>query len=130
MTRRATKPETSASCARWRPAKARLAGLAQAARAQYTRYADDLAFSGGERFRRGIPGFVAAVAAICEEYDRLKAILTNCIRRGPTKENGERHPDFHAHLAGRVSFFESVHAARGARLRAMLNQIDWGEEAK
>jgi hypothetical protein len=42
----------------------RLAGLANAAGAHYTRYADDLAFSGGPEFSRAIPNFQYAVAKI------------------------------------------------------------------
>ena len=35
----------------------RLTGLARSAGAEYTRYADDLAFSGGEEFERGVERF-------------------------------------------------------------------------
>ncbi len=42
---------------------ARLAGLARAAEAHYTRYADDLVFSGGEAFARSIGRFPIHVAA-------------------------------------------------------------------
>jgi RNA-directed DNA polymerase len=42
----------------------RLAGLARSAGADYTRYADDLAFSGGEDFERGVERFSTHVAAI------------------------------------------------------------------
>jgi RNA-directed DNA polymerase len=45
----------------------RLAGLARSAGATYTRYADDLAFSGGEEFCRGASRFVDHVAAIALE---------------------------------------------------------------
>jgi hypothetical protein len=45
----------------------RLAGLAEAAGASYTRYGDDLAFSGGEQFERGVERFAAHVAAIVDE---------------------------------------------------------------
>jgi hypothetical protein len=45
----------------------RLAGLATAASANYTRYADDLAFSGGDDFGRKSERFAARVAAIAME---------------------------------------------------------------
>lgn len=45
----------------------RLSGLAQAAGAAYTRYADDLAFSGGDRFEHGVERFATHVAAILTE---------------------------------------------------------------
>lgn len=139
----------------------RLAGLAEAAGAVYTRYADDLAFSGGPEFARSAGRFSAHVAAIAAEagfavnhrktrvmrqgvrqelaglvlnealnvarddYDRLKATLTNCVRQGPASQNRDGHPSFREHLAGRVGFVESVNAARGARLRAIFERIDW-----
>jgi len=46
---------------------ARLAGLARAAGAAYTRYADDLAFSGGELLERSARRFQVAVAVIAAE---------------------------------------------------------------
>jgi hypothetical protein len=48
-------------------ADCRLAGLATAAGATYTRYADDLAFSGDARFDRGVDRFATHAAAILLE---------------------------------------------------------------
>lgn len=45
----------------------RLSGLARAAGAAYTRYADDLVFSGGPNFSRGTERFLLRVAAIVLE---------------------------------------------------------------
>ena len=45
----------------------RLAGLARSAGAEYTRYADDLAFSGGDDFERCVERFATHVAVILEE---------------------------------------------------------------
>ena len=139
----------------------RLAGLAQSAGAVYTRYADDLAFSGGEDFARRVDRFSAHAAAILGEegfhvhhrktrvmrqgvrqhlaglvtnqhlnvtrvdFDRLKAILTNCVRQGPETQNREGRADFRAHLEGRVAFVESINPSRGQRLRAVLEAIRW-----
>jgi retron-type reverse transcriptase len=137
----------------------RLTGLAKSAGAVYTRYADDLAFSGGEEFLRCVERFSTHVAAILVEhgfavhhrktrvmrqsvrqhlaglvanerlnirrtdFDRLKATLTNCIRLGPESQNREAHPNFRLHLQGKVSFVESIHHAKGKRLRALFDQI-------
>ncbi|HXE64965.1 MAG TPA: reverse transcriptase family protein [Bryobacteraceae bacterium] len=139
----------------------RLAGLAASAGAAYTRYADDLAFSGNGEFDRRVERFSAhAVAIMLEEgfdvnhrktrimrqgarqhlagltvnaclnvkrqdFDRLKAILTNCVHYGPKSQNRDAHPDFRSHLEGRVGFVESIHPARGKRLRMLLDRIPW-----
>ena len=139
----------------------RLTGLAENCGAVYTRYADDLAFSGGAAFERGVEHFSVRVAAILLEegfsvnhrktrimrqgvrqylagvvanrrlnvprpdYDLLKAILTNCIHRGPESQNRKDHADFRAHLAGRVSFVEMINAKRGEKLRGLFEQIQW-----
>ncbi len=58
-----------------------------------------------------------------DEFDLLKAILTHCIRRGPASQNRDAHPDFRAHLAGRVE--HARRAERGAKLRALFERIVW-----
>jgi hypothetical protein len=154
-----TSPALANLCA-WR-VDCRLAGLALAAGAQYTRYADDLAFSGDEAFERCGSRFATQAAAILLEegfqvnhrktrimrpgvrqylaglvtndhlnvvradFDRLKAILTNCVRHGPESQNREGHAAFRSHLDGRIGFVEMVNPARGARLRRIFEQISW-----
>jgi RNA-directed DNA polymerase len=139
----------------------RLSGLAEAAGAIYTRYADDLAFSGEDEFARGVERFAARAAAIVMEegflvhhrktrvmrrgvrqyiagivvnervnvvradFDKLKAILTNCLRHGPEGQNREGHAVFRSHLDGRVGFVESVSPVKGARLRRIFELIEW-----
>ncbi len=139
----------------------RLAGLAKSAGAAYTRYADDLAFSGDRDFAARAERFSMSVAAILlesgfavnyhktrvmrkgvrqhlaglvtnerlnvprDDVDRLKAILTNCIRHGWQSQNRTAHADFRLHLAGRVAFVESIHPVNGAKLRKLLEQIRW-----
>ncbi len=129
--------------------------------AEYTRYADDLAFSGGEDFEGRAGRFSTHVAAIVLEqgfsvnhrktrimrqgvrqrlagltanqrvnviradFDRLKATLTNCVRKGAASQNREGHPMFRAHLEGRVGFVESINPAKGRRLRRIFEQIAW-----
>ena len=140
----------------------RLRGLAESCRGVYTRYADDLAFSGGQDFTRGIQRFATHVAVIVheegfavnfrktrvmrqgtrqhlaglvtnagvniprEDFDTLKAILTNCVRSGPESQNRSDAKHFREHLAGRVAFVESVNPRKGARLREIFLLIPWG----
>ena len=59
------------------------------------------------------------------DFDLLKATLTNCARLGPDSQNRRDHPSFRAHLQGRVGFVESINPARGKRLRAILERIQW-----
>jgi RNA-directed DNA polymerase len=61
----------------------RLAALAQAAQANYTRYADDLVFSGGDSFARSIGRFPTHVAAIAlEEGFSVQHRKTRVMRQG------------------------------------------------
>ena len=62
---------------------ARLAGLARAAEASYTRYADDLVFSGGDSFARSIGRFPIHAAAIAlEEGFAVQHRKTRVMRQG------------------------------------------------
>ncbi|HEX2750632.1 MAG TPA: hypothetical protein VHM91_21685, partial [Verrucomicrobiales bacterium] len=59
------------------------------------------------------------------ERDRLKAILTNCLRHGPSSQNRGAHSDFRAHLLGRLSHAAATHPASAAKLRAIFDAIVW-----
>ena len=154
-----TSPATANLAAR--QLDVRLCGLAKKFGANFSRYADDLAFSGDQGFARKIKPFLAAVETIVREegyglnakktrimgrggrqritglvvndhvnvsradYDRLKAILHNCVKNGPSAENRDKLADFRAHLDGRVVWLENVNPARGERLRRQFNAIRW-----
>ncbi len=140
----------------------RLAGLAATLGAAYTRYADDLTFSGGADLARRSHRLTKLVAEVASEegfelnaqktrvlrcggrqvvtgvvvnakpnlpradFDRLKATLTNCVRKGAASQNRENHPDFRAHLAGRVAHAAAINPARGRKLWALFDAIAWG----
>jgi hypothetical protein len=60
-----------------------LTGLAKAAGARYTRYADDLAFSGGEEFERCVERFsIHAAAILGEEGFAVHHRKTRVMRQG------------------------------------------------
>jgi len=139
----------------------RLKGMAAAFGARYTRYADDITFSGPDRFIGSLRTFIPLVQQIIRnerfrvnakkrhvvrdnqrmivtgvvvnertnvarpDYDRLKAILTNCIRKGPSTQNNDRHEDFPAHLRGRIAHVSHLNAERGRKLLSLFEQIDW-----
>lgn len=61
----------------------RLRGLAHAAGAQYSRYADDLAFSGGDTFQRRLDSFIVHASAVAlEEGFRVRHRKTRVMRKG------------------------------------------------
>lgn len=139
----------------------RLAALADDADAAYSRYADDLTFSGDAAFARGALRLVDSITAVVvaegfainsvktrlmhgaqrqtivglvvntrpnvrrADFDRLKAVLHQCIRDGPETQNRDGVADFRAHLQGRVAHQAYVHPVRGAKLRTMFESIVW-----
>jgi len=60
-----------------------------------------------------------------KEFDRLKAILFNCVRFGPDSQNREGVPNFREHLRGRIGFVNQLNPTRGQKLETLWNQISW-----
>ena len=57
-------------------------------------------------------------------YDTLKAILTNCTRYGLDNQNRHGHPNFRAHLMGRIQYVKSLNHRRGVRLEKIYHNIE------
>lgn len=139
----------------------RLHALALKFGADYTRYADDLTFSGGEELAKGVGRLLMLARKIVKteglalnenktrimrkgrqqrvtgvvvnqqtnvsrrDFDKLKAILHNCIKHGPGGQNRESVPDFKEHLRGRIAHISHIGPERGRKLKAMFDQIRW-----
>ena len=58
-------------------------------------------------------------------FDRLKAILFNCARKGPGSQNLDSDPRFRERLAGKVNWVRYVNESRGNKLLKLFEQIDW-----
>ena len=77
--------------------------------------------------RQRVTGIVVneKLSAPRADIERLRAILHNCRRFGPATQNRDNHPDFRAHLRGRVAWIQSLDPVKGARLHGMFEQIRW-----
>jgi hypothetical protein len=132
----------------------RLNGLAESAGARYTRYADDLAFSGDGDFERHAERFSAhAAAVVLEEGFSVQHHKTRLMRQGVRQQLAGLVVNQHLniarrdfdqlkalltncvrlgpesqnreHLDSRIGFVESVNANRGAKLRRIFERIQW-----
>ncbi|MBT0566786.1 RNA-directed DNA polymerase [Williamsia sp. CHRR-6] len=136
----------------------RLAGYARRHALRYTRYGDDLAFSGdamdADRVLWAVLRIVAAERFVVHpdktrimgrhqrqqlaglvvndhpqvpraEFDALKALLHNAITTGASTQNHAGHPDFRAHIYGRIAWVGATNASRRERLLALADQVDW-----
>ncbi len=142
----------------------RLIGLARSANVTYSRYGDDLAFSGPRVFGKSFRRFADHVAMIVLEegfevnfrktrflrcstqqkiagvvvnqkansprrdFEQLKATLHNCHLHGWQSQNRRGHPNFEAHLRGRIEFIKSLNSIRGEKLMSLFEKIDWGSQ--
>ena len=59
------------------------------------------------------------------DFDRLKAILTNCVKQGPSTQNQKRVEDFYHHLQGRIAHVSMLNPLRGQKLTLLFQSIDW-----
>lgn len=133
----------------------RLDGLARRHGFAFTRYADDLSFSGDDpnavgallrsirsivsdegltehpsktrvmraSARQEVTGVVVNARASVPRDERraLRAVLHNAAKNGLAAENRAQHPNFVAHLRGKVAYVSMVNPAQGAKLQALLD---------
>jgi RNA-directed DNA polymerase len=59
------------------------------------------------------------------DFDRLKAMLNNCVKHGPQSQNIAQHANFKAHLNGKIAYVQMLNAERAYKLRLLFDQISW-----
>ncbi len=59
------------------------------------------------------------------ELDRLRAQLHEAVHHGPAVANRRGHPNYRAHLEGRIGHVQATNPVRARKLWAMFDQISW-----
>lgn len=59
------------------------------------------------------------------KYRELRALLNNCATKGPESQNTLGHPNFKAHLRGRIAHVQGLNPKLGAKLKAQFEKIQW-----
>jgi retron-type reverse transcriptase len=137
----------------------RLAGLAGKLDATYTRYADDLTFSGDSALDARVGYLLARVRHLARaegfavneaktrvlrqnaaqvvtglvvndrpgvarvEVRRLRALLHRAKSEGLDAQNRDNHPDFRAHLRGKIAYISMARPEAGARLLEAFMEV-------
>ncbi len=116
----------------------RLHGLANKLGLSYTRYADDLTFSGDDSLQGRIGYLMARVRHIAEdegyavnerpsvrrrELRRLRSILHRARTEGLERQNREGKPNFVAWLQGKIAYVRMSRPELGAKLQEELQRI-------
>ncbi|MBX3192494.1 MAG: RNA-directed DNA polymerase [Labilithrix sp.] len=138
----------------------RLAGLGHRWGYTYTRYADDLTFSGDGKqglalLLKGVRGIVSdegfaehptktrvmrpgrrqevtgvvvndKLGVARKDVRQLRAILHNAKVHGLASQNRDNHPNFEAHLRGRIAFVHMIDEAKGKKLLDLLKEAIHG----
>jgi hypothetical protein len=60
-----------------------------------------------------------------EDFDRLRAILCNCIHHGPDSQNRTGETHFKEHLQGQIAYHARIHPGRGIKVLRLFEQIAW-----
>ena len=76
------------------------------------------------------PGTNVHLNAHVLEHERVHCRARRCYHVGvggalQASQNREAHPQFRAHLQGRIAFVEMVNATKGKRLQALLDRVKW-----
>jgi RNA-directed DNA polymerase len=60
-----------------------------------------------------------------DEFDRLKALLHQCVRHGPASQNHTQSAHWREHVQGRVAWAAQLNPRKAERLQRLLERIEW-----